>query len=197
MVDAAARFALYLRQRPVLTVRPTPTPLYPVPVDGFRDDAPISFHLSKMSTVALSVAGAPRAVTLPRGRHTLRWRPGRTPPALYYPRLVAVDLAGNRGEVALPPIEVRRDVDPPDVTEAVLAASRLTWSAFDEGTPWLRLSLALRRSGRATTLALGKRPLRGSLTVKLPEGSWDATLVALDSSGNRTAVPLGPVAGRG
>ena len=196
-VDAAARFALYLRQPPAITVRPPVTTLYPVPADGFLDEARISFRLSKMSSVRLSVAGGPAAVTLPRGWHTVRWRPGARPPALYYPRLVAVDLAGNRGEVALPAIEIRRDVDPPELAEAILSGSRLSWSAHDEGTPWLRLSVVLRRGGGARGLELGKRPLRGSLALRLPAGSWDATLVARDSSGNRASVPLGPVRARG
>ena len=193
LVDAAARFALYLRQPPAIAVHSASPTLYPVPSEGFLDEARIVFRLSKISTVTLAVAGAPRPVTLPRGSHTLRWRPGRRPAGVYTGRLVAVDLAANRAEVAVPAIEVRRDTVPPALTEAALVGARLRWNAVDEGTPWLELALALRRGERRAAVALGRRPLVGSLRVTLPAGPWDATLVAVDSSGNRSTMPLGRV----
>ena len=196
LTDAAARFALYLRQPPAIAVRSASSTLYPVPAEGFLDEAVIAFRLSKMSTVALAVSGAPPPVTLARGAQTLRWRPGRRPPGVYVARLVAVDLAGNRAEVSLPPMEVRRDTVPPQLTEAALVGARLRWSAVDEGSPWLELALVLRRGDRRSAVALGRRPLAGSLRLALPGGAWQATLVAVDSSGNSSTVALGAVGAR-
>jgi hypothetical protein len=42
---------------------------------------------------------------------------------------------------------------------------------------------------------LGKKPLRGWLKLAPKPGTWHTTLIARDSSGNRTDVPLGVLAG--
>ncbi len=68
---------------------------------------------------------------------------------------------------------------------------RLTWKATDAETPWVRLRLRLTRAGAHKVVQLGRRPLAGSLRLPLPRGTWDTTLVVVDSSGNKTPVPLG------
>ena len=40
-------------------------------------------------------------------------------------------------------------------------------------------------------LQLGRHRVSGSLTLKPPAGSWDATLVAVNSAGKRTQIALG------
>ncbi|MDQ3865734.1 MAG: D-glucuronyl C5-epimerase family protein [Actinomycetota bacterium] len=191
--DARDRFDRYRREAPVLRRgRAVPT-LYPWPADGFRDEARIAVWVSKVSTVTVRVARDRRTFTAPAGGwYSFAWRPGRRPPAIHRPVASAVDLAGNRAQVQLPPIAIAVDRDPPSVTASVVRR-RLTWRAVDAGTPWLRMTVRLERAGRRRSLSLGRQPLAGSLTLPVPRGRWHAVLVASDSSGNRTRVGLGVV----
>jgi hypothetical protein len=77
------------------------------------------------------------------------------------------------------------------VVDATLEGLRLHWTGTDPGTPWLRLALELRGGGTVRRLDFGKRGLNGSLTLKPPPGSWDATLVAANSAGRTTRIALG------
>ena len=90
------------------------------------------------------------------------------------------------------PVEVRRDVDAPEIT-AALAGRRLSWEAVDEGTPWVRLRLRFANGAGQKDIDLGKRSLNGNTTVAVPKGSWGATLLAADSSSNTATVLLGVV----
>jgi len=45
------------------------------------------------------------------------------------------------------------------------------------------------------TLALGRRPLSGSVALRVPPGTWSAVLVAANSAGRRAAVTLGTLTG--
>lgn len=188
----ADRFDRYTTEPPLLAPGSPVRTLYPIPADGHRDVAPIRFWLSKMSSVTLSVAGDEQSYRLTGGWHTLIWRPGRQSPGTYTPTVRAVDLAGNRGSAALQPVVIRLDREPP-VVRASVARRMLTWRSVDEGTPWLRLRVRLWRPGVFKLVRLGIHPLSGSLRLPLPRGRWTAKLVAFDSSGNRTAVPLGVV----
>jgi len=67
----------------------------------------------------------------------------------------------------------------------------LTWEAKDPETPWIRLTLHLRRGPTHKALSLGVRPLSGKARIKVPRGTWRVTLVAADSSGNRVWLRLG------
>jgi D-glucuronyl C5-epimerase C-terminus len=193
-IAAASRFAQYVKQPPALAPGPPPPTLYPVPRDGFRDQAAISFTLSKLSTVTFRVGGRSATFQLARGRHVLIWRPDRRPPGTYAAELRARDLAGNQATVPLPPIVVAWDTRPPQVT-AVVQGSMLTWRGADEGTPWLDLRVRLTQGTVKRTLALGRRPLSGSAALRVPSGSWSAVLVATNSAGRRTAVTLGTLTG--
>jgi hypothetical protein len=166
--------------------------VYPLPRDGFRDKASVTFDLSKTATVRFVVAGERRPFFLRRGRHTLAWDPGARLPQRYAATLEATDLAGNTAEVPIDAIEVRRDTDPPEIT-AELTGRRLRWDAIDEGTPWLRLGVLFRNGQGSRRLDLGQRKLTGAATVRVPSGRWGAELSAADSSGNQTTVPLGAV----
>src|SRR5207249_4779247 len=117
--QAAARFALYQRQPPILKPGAVPGTLYPRPADGYKDAAPIRFWLSKRSRVTVSAGGRATSAWLSHGSHTLGWSPGSLRPGSYTPTLSAVDLAGNRGSVELPPITVAWDTTAPDVTASV------------------------------------------------------------------------------
>jgi hypothetical protein len=142
--------------------------------------------------VTVSAAGRASSAWLSHGSHTLWWAPGSLRPGSYQPTLAAVDLAGNRGSVELPPITVAWDTTAPDVT-ASASGRRLSWRATDPGTPWLDLRVLLARSSRHVTLWLGRRGLSGSTTLRPPPGRWSATLLATNSAGKGRRVPLGVV----
>jgi hypothetical protein len=190
--DFAARFTEYRTQPPSFRVGPAPGTLYPRPADGYKDAAPIRFWLSKRSRVTVAANGRATTAWLSHGSHTLFWSPGSLRPGSYQPTLSAVDLAGNKAALTLPPITVAWDTTPPDVT-ASAAGRRLTWHATDPGTPWLDLRVLLARSGRHVTLWLGRRGLSGARTLRLPPGRWSAALVAANSAGRRARVPLGVI----
>jgi hypothetical protein len=96
------RFDAYLHQPPVISAR------RPVPAVADRRPARISFWLSKLSRVTLSVAGEASVAWRGRGFHTLTWSPGRHGGGSYRAFLVAQDPAGNRTRVDLAPVVVRR-----------------------------------------------------------------------------------------
>src|SRR3954470_12775625 len=181
-----------------LTTPPDVTPVsavkvvYPLPRDGFRDQASVTFQLSKTAAVRLAVAGERRPYTLRPGRHTLAWDPGARPVQAYAATLVATDIAGNTAEVPVGPFEVRRDPTPPDVS-ATIAGGRVSWTATDDETPWVHLRVRFSNGAGSKTDDLGKRRLTGSAKVPVPAGRWGATLLAGDSTGNTAAVPLGYV----
>ena len=189
--DYAAVFYSYIYEPPEVTPVSTVKVVYPLPKDGFRDRATVTFDLSKAASVRFAIAGEGRATYFTRGRHTLSWDPGTRRPQAYAAKLIA-STNGHTSEVPVGPVEVRRDVDPPEVT-AALAGRRLSWEAVDEETPWLRLQLRFANGAGEKRVDLGKRSLDGSTTVAIPKGRWGATLTAADSSGNATTLPLGAV----
>jgi hypothetical protein len=107
-------------------------------------------------------------------------------------RARAVDRVGNTSERTLRPVTVRRDHEPPAIA-ASLRGGTLTWRARDAGTPWVTLRLVLRRGGAVTQHRLVHAALAGRRTLELDDRLRHATLVASDSAGNRTVVPLGHV----
>jgi hypothetical protein len=108
----------------------------------------------------------------------------------------ATDLAGNRADVDLPGVTVKVDRTPPVMT-ARLVGKRLVWRGRDAETPWLDLRLQLVNDyHQGRVVGLGKNSLRGSMRLSPKRGVWHTTLVALDSSGNRTEVPLGILRGK-
>jgi hypothetical protein len=189
----AVRFDGYTHEPPLFRVAPLQAVLYPRPVDGFRDVARIRFWVSKISRVTLRLGGETQTLWLSHGWHKLYWNPGRRRPGIYTGTLTAVDLAGNVGRRTLDPIEIKVDREPPEIT-ATVTRTRLTWVATDPETPWIRLTLHLRRSTVHKALYLGVRPLSGRARIQVPRGVWRVTLVAADSTGNRTWLRLGELA---
>lgn len=194
----AQRFDGYLREPPALQIGPAAPPAYPVPRDGFRDRAEIRFGLSKISRVTVTAGGRRATALVSRGRGTVELDLGRLRPGRYPVHARAVDLAGNVAELDLAPLVVERDREAPRLTARVVR-TRLVWRARDKATPWVRLTLVLEGDDFHTrrVVRLGRRPLKGSLRLRLPAGIWQTTLLATDSSGNRAQRRLGLLAGRG
>lgn len=188
---AADRFRAYESQPPAIRPgAPSPT-LYPRPADGFRDEAPIRFWLSKLSTVTLRIGSTTISTTLGHGEHTLVWPATKAAPGVYHPRLVARAPTGQRTEEALPPVTVARAPGPPPLEVSVTAPATLSWRSAAEGTPWLALEVRLSGGGTARTIDLGRRGLAGTRSLRLPPGRWHATLLAANSAGKTRAVSLG------
>ena len=186
----AVRFRAFDR-RPVLFLGEAPPPLFPLPVDGYLDTGSYAVWLSKCASVTITVGKRTETHWLRRGMNRIEWQPGGTP-GRYPVRVSAVDEAGRSAERTAPPLVVRRDREPPRV-RVRLDRSALEWQARDAGTPWLRIALRLSKGGRAQLLPLGRRELEGEAALRLPAGRHYATVVARDSSGNRTEVPLGGI----
>src|SRR5207249_10582217 len=86
---------------------------------------------------------------------------------------------------------VKEDVGPPDVTVKVAPPATLWWTAIDEGTPWLVITVRLDQGKKHRVLALGRRPLHGRERLHLPSGRWHATLLAENTAGAVRRVSLG------
>jgi D-glucuronyl C5-epimerase C-terminus len=186
----AARFFASQRRPLLARGRGLPT-LFPVPADGFRDNARVRFWLSKCAWVTLRVGRRETREWFPRGWQEIVWRP-RGIPGNYPASLSAVDSHGRRATIRLRPVVVRRDVRAPDVRVAA-GAKDVRWLARDRGTPWLHVALALKSSGGRLVLPLGRQPKRGTAALPLVPWRGDAALLVSDSSGNTTRVDLGEV----
>jgi hypothetical protein len=189
--QAADRFEAYESEPPVVRFRAAPPTVYPRPADGYRDEAPIRFWLSKGSTVTLVVAGRRIAETFPRGENTLLWAPGNAGPGTYHPYLTAAGPSGPRVEEAAPPVIVEPAPGPPPVDVAVTAPATVSWSSDAEGTPWLHIFLRLRQDSIVRTIDLGHRGLNGTRHLRLRPGRWHVTLIASNSAGRSRLVSLG------
>lgn len=194
-VQTAQRFHAYYYDPPQVTQPTPPAGIWPQPIDGYLDVAPITISLSMRASVSLAIAGRVATYRLGPGPHTLTWKPpADLPPGTYPVQVSAVSYAGHRGTVTLAPIVVQWDTTPPALTSASLAGTTLTWQANDPGTPWLDLAVDLADPSGVNppqTIALGKLPTAGSTTVALPPGTWQATLRATNSAQLTATVLLG------
>jgi hypothetical protein len=189
--EAADRFETYESEPPIVRLRAAPPLVYPHPEDGYRDEAPIRFWLSKGSTVTLTVGGERITERFPRGENTFSWSPDDVDPGTYHPYLTAVGPGGPRVETAGPPVTVAPAPGPPPVTVTVTAPATVSWSSVAEGTPWLRLRLRLSQGPVSRTIDLGQRGLAGTRHLELPPGRWHVTLLASNSAGRSRFVSLG------
>ena len=193
--DYGNKFASYEEVPPALAPLPAGPAVYPRPVDGWRDNAQVRFTLSKVSRVTVQVGSARRTLLVGRGQKSIEVYPGRVPEGTYPVKVHATDLAGNKAELDLPELIVKVDRIPPVMT-ARLMGKRLVWRGRDAETPWLDLRLQLVNDfHRGRVVQLGKKPLRGSMRLVPKPGTWHTTLIARDSTGNRTDVPLGVLRG--
>jgi len=185
------KFASYEDVPPALTPGPAGPAVYPRPLDGFRDYAEVRFTLSKISRVTVQVGSARRTLLVGRGQKSLDIYPGKVAAGTYAVKVLATDLAGNKAELDLPDATVKVDTSPPVMT-ARLVGKRLVWRGRDAETPWLDLRLQLVNDyHQGRVVSLGKKPLRGSMRLVPKPGVWHTTLIARDSTGNRTDVPIG------
>jgi len=82
------RFDAYTTEPPTLS--------FTGPTRPVKKSTYISFRLSKMSWVSMTVAGHTTSMTLARGSHSFYWSARGRRAGHYLVRLTAVDLAGNR-----------------------------------------------------------------------------------------------------
>lgn len=190
---AAVRFRDYLRKPPEIKRGKRPAIVYPLPADGFRDHATISFWLSKPATVKLLVAGETHTAWFGSGWQRMAWWPQRRPPGRYALHLVATDRVGNTSKRRLQSVPVRRDTRRPHL-RVKLVAGRLEWHARDSGTPWIRLRLVLQRAGAVRDVRLGnvRHQGRTPLPVQL-DRTWHLAVAAADSSGNVAKLTVGRI----
>jgi hypothetical protein len=195
-VTTSQRFHDYLYSPPTVTqAAPSPT-IWPQPLDGYLDTAPVQLTLSQRASVSLAVAGNVTSYRLAAGPHTLIW----TPPAglaqgTYPVQVSAKSYAGNRKTYKLAPIVVRWDTLPPPIT-ATLTGTTLTWKADEPGTPWLALAVDLTDPSAVNppqTVDLGQPATSGTTTLAVPPGTWQATLRATNSAGLQATVELGTI----
>jgi len=189
--EVADRFQGYETEPPVIRLRGVPPTVYPRPADGYLDEAPIRFWLSKASTVTLLVGGKRVTQSFSHGENTFRWSPGSADPGTYHPFLTAVGPVGMRATQAVPAVTVAPAPGPPPVAVTVTAPATVSWSSDAEGTPWLHLRLRLSRGGVTRAVDLGHRGLAGTRQLKLPAGRWHVTMLASNSGGRTRALSLG------
>ena len=195
-IATAQRFHAYYYDPPQVT-QPTPTPaIWPQPLDGYLDVAPIQITLSMRASVTLAVGGKVATYRLNAGARTLTWQPpAGLAPGTYPVQVSAMSYAGNRKTFTLAPLVVGWDTAPPPIT-ATLAGTTLSWQTNEPGTPWLALAVDLVDPAAVNppqTLDLGRLATSGTSQVAIPPGTWQATLRATNSAGLTTAVPLGSI----
>jgi hypothetical protein len=196
--DASQRFHGYYYDPPQVTPGPPPPTIYPQPLDGYLDVAPITITLSQNASVSLAVAGQVTTFRLSRGPHTLTW----TPPAglaqgTYPAQVSATNRADRRATLKLPPVVVAWDVAPPTVA-AQLQSGTLAWQGTDPGTPGLAMHVDFvdpTGVNPPQTVDLAHQAVSGSTLLTVPPGTWQANLVATNSAGLASTVDLGIVTG--
>jgi hypothetical protein len=185
----ANRFSKYRRLPPVLRRGDRPREVLPV-ADGYRDYAPISFWLSKPSTVTFRIAGTRTSQWFGRGWQTFRWWPLDVAPGRYPVWATATDLAGNRTQLGLPWVRVVADRTPPSV-RVVLDGRRLEWRSSDSQSPWFDVKVERLVGGRKLERDLGRFDRQGSARLRTqPRRMGTTALLVADSSGNVVRIPL-------
>jgi D-glucuronyl C5-epimerase C-terminus len=182
--DYGTAFGEYRIQPPLLDLVPGGVRrIYPVPAEGFRDSARVSFTLSKPARVRgvfRRPGGGGKTIDFglrSSGTHVVRWAPGRIAPGSYTLILKGTDLAGNGGRIdGEGAVEVARDTTPPRIVAVTVRGGRLRWKLEDAGTPWVNVVIGKGRSART----LKRRKLTGSA----PVGGTPSLVRFVDSSGN-------------
>lgn len=196
-LTAAQTFHAYYYDPPQVT-QTTPTPaVWPQPLDGYLDTAPISFTLSMRASVTLAVGGRVSTYRLNAGQRTITFKPPPgMAPGTYPVQVSATSYAGHRKTYTLAPLVVGADSAPPPLS-ATLSGTTLSWQVTEPGTPWLDLAVDYADPTGASpsqTVDLGHfPPANGTTTLAVPPGTWSVTLRATNSAGLTTTVQLGTI----
>jgi hypothetical protein len=200
-LSASQRFHAYYYDPPQVTQPSPPPEIWPQPLDGWLDAAPITVSLSMRASVTLAVGGKISTFRWAPGAHTFTWKPpAGLAPGTYPAQISVTSYAGKKATYQLAPVVVHAETAPPTVVAATLSGTTLAWQFDDPGTPWVAIALDLvDPSGVAPpqTLDLGQQATSGSLVLTPPSGSWQATLRATNSAGFTATVPLGTLTGAG
>jgi hypothetical protein len=188
----ASRFRSYRFLPPRIRAGGRVQSFYPMPADGYRDTATVTFWLSKPATVTFRVAGQTWRQRFDRGWEQYSLSPRPLPPGLHAVVATATDRFGNTAWRRLQPVRVLRDVTPPSLT-AELAPWQLYWTTGDSESPWVALRLRISGPDGVEVVKLGRAASSGESPLALPlDPTRSVTLVATDSSGNQTWLPLDP-----
>jgi hypothetical protein len=186
----ASRFRSYRFLPPRIRAGGRVQSFYPVPADGYQDTATVTFWLSKPATVTFRVAGQTWRQRFDRGWERYSLSPRPLPPGLHAVVASATDRFGNTAWRRLQPVRVLRDVTPPSLT-AELAPWQLYWTTGDSESPWVALRLRISGADGVEIVKLGRAPSSGESPLALAlDPTRNVTLVATDSSGNQTWLPL-------
>ncbi len=186
---------------------------YPWPRDGAFDTQAVTVDVNKPGTVSLLVYGPGDApirtvsTTVEPGVVTLTWDGNDTAGVTqgagdYRYNVDVLDPIGNRARVpGLERFRVARDTTPPTVQTATVrvigsgAARRVvaTWAVTEEHSPQVTTWLLLANGTATERIQLHDSLQRATVRkpVTLAAGSWKATLVFGDGSGNRVSRTAG------
>jgi D-glucuronyl C5-epimerase-like protein len=186
----ASRFRGYRFEPPRLRAGGRPRAFYPVPLDGYRDRAEVRFWLSKPATVTFRIAGETWRARFGRGWQRYALTSRRLSPGFHGVVATATDRFGNSTWKRLQPVRVLRDVTAPRL-EAELAPWQLYWNASDGESPWVALKLRIVDATGEHSVKLGRSAFAGATPLALTlAAAQRVTLVATDSSGNQSWLPL-------
>ena len=203
-----------LRSAPTIDFGTLPVAaFYPWPRDGAFDTQSVTLDVDKPATVSLLVYGAgdepvrTLSTAVEPGVVTLTWDGADGAGAIqgagdYRYNVDAVDVVGNRIRVpGLDRFRIARDTTPPVVQTATVrvvgtgSARRIvaSWSVTEEHSPQVTTWLLLTSGARTERIQLHDSLQQA--TVRRPStlgaGTWRATLVFGDGSGNRVSKDAG------
>lgn len=205
--DYADRFETYLVTPPQVTVPATSWPTIIPARDGFRDSIAIRYRVDKRARTTMIIEDADgnevRRLSAYAGGGvlgTLRWD-GRNakgavvPDGSYSARLTITDVVGNRAYGSLTgSLDVARDTEAPTLRTLSLSPraggkSTMVLRVSDTGSAWVTAQVKLGR--RVVATKRGPRAGRIVLVIdRTPAQLRSATVVLVDSSGNRLLNPL-------
>jgi hypothetical protein len=181
---------------------------YPWPRDGAFDAQSVTVHTDKPGTAAIEIYGtgdAPVRVisqAVQPGDVLFTWDGGLADGTIagageYSYVVVVDDVAGNHSRTpGLQTFTVARDTTPPSILTAAVSFTRegalgprivATWNVTEPISPIVRTQLRLTKPGgkRITVLlASSERQATMRRTMRLGNGTWHATFVFTDGSGN-------------
>ncbi|MEO6867200.1 MAG: hypothetical protein ABI200_04190, partial [Gaiellales bacterium] len=184
-------------------------PFYPWPRDGAFDTQAVTLAVDKPTEMIFSVYQPDGAVirtmtqTVDPGSLTFTWDGGMTDGSIveageYRYNLDAVDRLGNKVRVpGLKQFSVVRDTTKPTFKSAQVRHVRsggtgriiAGWEVEEIHSPQVRTWLMLRKGSERASIKLHDRVQKATVrrATTLAPGTWNATFVFIDGSGNRTS----------